>query len=206
MIPSAGTTCLFEFISKFDSLDGVYIVRATSTFSDATASGIDFFTNLYSPAGLTREIYVADYPGYKNDRVCTIESIADSSVVYYVPESIFGKVPDPTIREYFPLIMAVDLGVQKNPQAILPLMEQVGDLIKDIVGSENPLRIISDPNKKVYLTDAQYNLVETARLANKQAVVPLRARLRQEEDKVTVLAAKVAAYEALLVSLGVTPN
>jgi len=70
MIPNAGVTCLFEFISKFETLDGVYIVRATTTFADAVASGVDFFENLYSPAGLTRVDYAADYASYKQDKVC----------------------------------------------------------------------------------------------------------------------------------------
>jgi hypothetical protein len=206
MIPNAGVTCLFEFIAKFETLDGVYIVRATTTFADAVASGVDFFENLYSPAGLTREEYATDYAGYKKDKVCTIESVTDSNVVYYIPESIFGKVPDPTIREYYPLIMAVDLGIQKNPQVVLPLIDMVTDLIKDSLGSQNPVRIVSDPNKKIYLTDAQYTTVETARELNKQTVISTLVRLRQEEAKVTGLAAKVAAYEELLKSLGVTPN
>lgn len=206
MIPNAGVTCLFEFISKFETLDGVYIVRATTTFADAVASGIDFFENLYNPAGLNRTEYAADYANYKKDRVCTVESVTDSTVVYYLPESIFAKVPDPTIREYYPLVMAVDLGVQKNTQTILPLIDLVSDLIKDSIGVENPVRIVSDPNKKIYLTDAQYEIMNVAREANKQIIIPLRVRLKQEEDKNTILAAKVTAYEELLKSLGVTPN
>ena len=205
MIPSVGSTCLFEFISKFETLNGVYRVRSETTFMDSISAGVDFFKNLYAPAGLTQVDYTADYGSYKKDRVVILESVVDNTVVYYAPESVFGKVPDPTIREYFPLVLAVDLGVQKNTQAILPLVEFVEDKIRDSLGTTNPVKIITDPNNRVYLTDAQYATLEAAREANKVALATLSAQLRASEEQRIILAAKVAAYEALIAQTGVTP-
>jgi hypothetical protein len=102
--------------------------------------------------------------------------------------------------------MAVDLGVQKNTQMILPLIDLIKDLVTASLGSENPVRIMTDPNKKLYLTDGQYAVLEAARNANKEVLVPLSVQLKQEQDKNTVLAAKVAAYEELIRTLGIAPN
>jgi len=206
MIPPTDTTCLFEFIAKFETLDGVYRIIAETTFSNSVSSGIDFYNNLYLPAGLTKTEFAADYEGYKKDRICVLQSVTDNTVIYYIPESIIRTVPDPTVREFFPLVLAVDLGVQKNPQAVLPVIEEITDLIKDSLGSENAVRLVTNPDKKVYLTEAQYVTLEAAREANKQVLVPTRVQLKQEQDKVTLLTAKVAAYEALIESLGIAPN
>jgi hypothetical protein len=206
MIPSADTTCLFEFISKFDAINGVYRIIAETTFANSVASGVDFYTNLYVPSGLSKTDFNTDYESYKKDLVYVLQSVTDDTVVYYVPGSIIGKIPDPTIREYFPLVMAVDLGVQKNTQMILPLIDLIKDLVTASLGSENPVRIMTDPNKKLYLTDGQYAVLEAARNANKEVLVPLSVQLKQEQDKNTVLAAKVAAYEELIRTLGIAPN
>lgn len=200
MIPAVGTTCLFEFTSRFEDLNGVYRTRAETTFLDAISSGVDFVTNLYAPVGLAQVDFNVDYNSYKQDVVVVLESTTDSSVVYYVPESIFLKIPDPTVREYFPLVLVVDLGVQKNPQTILPLMDNVRDLIQASLGTTDPLRIVTNPNNKVYLTDAQYAVLEAARAANIEELVPLSVQLIQEQRHSTLLAAKCAAYEALIAS------
>ncbi len=206
MIPSVGATCLFEFTSQFSTLNGVYRIRAETTFNDSIASGVDYVDNLYTPAGLTQEDFNADYSSYVKDRVTILESVVDNTVVIYTPESIFQKVPDPTIREYYPLVLVVDLGVQKNTQVVLPLMDHIQDLIQASLGTTDPLRIVTNPQNKVYLTDAQYEILEEAREDNKEILVPLSVQLKQEQDKVTYLAAKCAAYEALIAQLGgVTP-
>lgn len=201
MIPSVGATCSFEFTTPFATLNGVYRIRAETTFNDSIASGVDFVSNLYTPAGRSQADFNADFASYKTDRVTILESVVDNTVVYYTPESIFAKVPDPTVREYFPLVLVVDVGVQKNTQKILPLIDQVKDLIQATLGTTDPLRIITNPANKVYLTDAQYATLEAAREANIEELVPLSVQLKQEQDNNTFLAAKCAAYEALIAQL-----
>lgn len=203
MIPAVGSTCQFVFIAKFETLNGVYRVRAETTFADSASSGVDFLNNLYYPAGLTQVDFVADYASYKLDRVVILESVVDNTVVYYVPESAFLKVPDPTIREYFPLVLAVDLGVQKNTQSVLPLIDFVKDKITAVLGTTNPVKLVTDPGNKVYLTDDEYAILETARATNRDLLVPLSVQLQREVDKNIILAAKCAAYEALIGELGI---
>lgn len=203
MIPSVGATCLFAFTSNFSSLDGVYRIRAETTFQDALSTGVDFVKNLYTPAGLSSVDFNIDYPSYLNDRVTILESVNDNSMVYYTPESIFQLVPDPTIKEYLPLVMVVNLGVQKNTQAILPLIDNVSDLIKSTLGTDNPLRIITNPENKIYLTDTQYQTLVDSRQVNIETLVPLSVQLREAQNNITYLAAKVAEYEALIANIGV---
>lgn len=198
MIPSVGASCLFTFITKFSTLNGVYRVRAEITFSDAVASGVDFVSNLYTPAGLSAADFNTDYPTYLSDRVTVLESVTDNTIVHYTPESIFATIPDSTIREYYPLILVVNLGVQKNTQAILPVLDSVEDIIKASLGTTDALRVVTNPENKIYLTDSQYQTLVDARAENVSTLVPLSVQLAQEQAMNTFLAAKVAAYENMI--------
>lgn len=202
MIPEVGATCAFTFTSRFATLNGIYRIRAETTFEDALASGVDFVANLYIPAGLASSDFNVDYSSYTKDRIAVLESVADSTVVYYVPESVFLTVPDSTVKEYLSLNVVAQLGVFANVQVIYPLLDQMKDLIQSSLGVTNPLRIIANPQNKVYLTDAEYATLEATREALTQAIMPLSVQLKAEVDKNTYLAAKVAAYEAVITSGG----
>ncbi len=125
MIPDVGSTCLFTFTSRFATLNGVYRVRAETTFKDAVRSGVNFVDSLYIPAGLEEKDYNADYLTYTDDKIVVLESVKNAELVYNVPQSVFLNIPDPTIREYAPLTLVVNLGVHRNTQVIYPLLDQI---------------------------------------------------------------------------------
>lgn len=204
MIPEVGATCSFTFIAKFAPLNGVFRIRAETTFADAVSSGVDFISNLYTPAGLQLSDFNADYNSYAQDRVAVLESVVDSTIVYYTPESIFLTVPDSTIKEFLPLILVVNLGIQENTQVIFPLLDQIKDLIQATLGTEDPLQVVTNPENKVYLTSAEYDTLVEARQANIQTLVPLSVQLRQEQIKRVILATKCSGYEALIAQQAAT--
>jgi hypothetical protein len=206
MIPEAGTTCRFTFTARFVSLSGVYRVRACTTFQDALVSGIDFVESLYTPAGLAQADFDTDYNSYFNDRVVVLESVQDDTVVYYVPESVFQTVPDPTIKEYFPLILVANLGVHENTQAIYPLLDQMKDLVASALGTDDPFRIMTNPQNKVYLTDTEYAALKAERATLAKELIPLSVQLKAANDKIAYLAAQVASYEQLITTQATAPN
>jgi hypothetical protein len=195
------STCLFTFITKFSPLNGVYRVRAETSFADAVASNTDFITYLYTPAGLGQADFNTDYPSYLNDKVLVLESVSTPLTVYYVPESIFQTIPDPTVREFVPLMATMNLGVHQNTQRIYPLLDQLKDLIQASLGITDPLLVMTNTQNKVYLTDTQYQTLEATRQASIHALIPLSLQLKQAQDDNAVLAAKINAYEALIKQL-----
>jgi hypothetical protein len=205
MIPQSGTTCKFVFAPRFSVLNGVYRVRSTTTFVDAMSSGIDFVANLYTPAGMTANDFNQDYPSYQYDQVVSLESVLDATVILYVPETVFPTVPDPTVKEYFSLLGVVNLGVQSNPQLILPLMDQITDAIQSTLGTTETLRIATNPQNKVYLTDTEYAALDVARQSHIKELMPFSVQLKNAQDIITYQAAKIAAYEALIVQLSQPP-
>jgi hypothetical protein len=200
MIPDVGSTALFTFKAKFDTLNGVYRIRAETTFRDAVAAGVDFVANLYNPAGLNTNDFNADFPSYTSDKVVMLESVKDSSVVYQVPESAFLNVPDPTIQEYFPLIAVINLGVHQNTQAIFPLLDQIKDIVQASLGVTDPLNIVTNPDNKVYLTDADYEQLKLVREANIRKLKPLSVQLAEANRDIVLLQTKLALYEKRIIT------
>ena len=201
MIPAVGATCLYTLIPKFATLNGVYRNRAETTFLDAVASGVDFVANLYTPAGLSQTDFNIDYASYRQDAVIVLESVLDSSIVYYVPESIFHTVPDPTINEYYNLVGVIQLGVFKNTSDILPALDSIKDTVQAQLGVTDPLRVVTNTSNKMYLTDGQYESITTARSTNIRVLSPLSVQLAQANKQIQNQAAKIAAYEALIAQL-----
>lgn len=199
MMPEVGAVCRFTFIPKFNTLNGVYRVRAETNFQDAVASGINLIDNLYQPAGLESSDYNNDYNSYINDRLAVLESVLDTDVVYYTPESIFLNIPDPTVREFYPLTLVVDLGIQKNTQEIFPLLDQIEDLIKTHLGTENSLRVLTNPQNRVYLTESEYEVLLNERQANINRLAPFSTQIRILQQQNQYLAAKVQSYEAKII-------
>ena len=204
MIPEVGATASFTFTPRFATLNGIYVVQSETTFASALSAGVDFVKHLYVPAGLAQADFNTDYASYAQDKVCVLQSVISASVVYYVPESVFATIPDTTIKEYLPLILVANLGVQENTQAILETINQIKDLIQSSLGSTDPVRVVTNSNNKVYLTDAQYATLVATRQANITALVPLTVQLQNLQAQNTYLAAKVASYEALLAAQGTT--
>ena len=201
MIPAVGATCLYTLIPKFATLNGVYRNRAETTFLDDVASGVDFVANLYTPAGLSQTDFNIDYASYRQDAVIVLESVLDSSIVYYVPESIFHTVPDPTINEYYNLVGVIQLGVFKNTSDILPALDSIKDTVQAQLGVTDPLRVVTNTSNKMYLTDGQYESITTARSTNIRVLSPLSVQLAQANKQIQNQAAKIAAYEALIAQL-----
>lgn len=204
MIPPPGTTCAFDFIAKFALLNGVYKVTSEVAFVDAVASGVDFVTNLYTPAGLSASDYSADYAGYVGDIVLILQSVSDEKVVVYAPTSTFRTIPDSTIKAYDRIVMVVDIGPQADTQVILPLRTAIQDYVRTQLGITDPVSVLTDPTKRTYLTQAQYDTLEQAREANKQALSPVSVQLQAALAQNAILAAKVAYYETLLVQTATT--
>jgi hypothetical protein len=201
MIPEVGSTCLFTFSIRFSTLNGAYRIRAQTTFQDALTSGINFVNHLYIPAGLSQADFDADYRQYISDGIAVLESVKDNNVIYYVPESLFLTIPDPTIKEYLPLILVAELGVFENTQVIYPVLDQINDLMQSGLGVANGLRILTNPQNKAYLTQSQYQIIQDARDANIKTLVPLSVQVKTLQEEKAYLATLCAEYEAVIARL-----
>jgi len=202
MIPEVNTTCLFTFAADFGALNGAYKVQATTTFQNALAVNSSSIQDVFELVGLTQDNYLSRYNEFLTDTVLILESVGSTSLTIYIPTTLLGgNVPDPTIREYLPLELVVDLGIQKSPQMVLPLITQIKDLIATHVGTEEAARLVTSRRNAVYLTDSAYETIVAARQSLIEEQTPLIAQLQTAQNTITYLSALVKSYEDKILAL-----
>lgn len=207
MLFNVGTVCKYTFTDKFKLLDGVYLLAATTTFEQAVDAGIDFMKNLYTPAGLSSTDFADDYNSYAKSVVLELKTIAvgsTASVTYYVPDTILGTVPDPTVQRYPSISLGIQFGAFKDPTVYTSLRSQISDLISSVTGDSSALVWYETPEDAQWLTDAEYAALETQRAANIKAITPLQVVIKQKDDTIAQLKALNAELTAALVTLGGT--
>lgn len=203
MLPLVGSTCLFSLATKFASLDGVYTVSALSTFNDMIVNNQDFVANLYTPAGLAKADYIADFSSYEGGMVAIVQSVVDTSVTYYFPESILAMVPDPTVKKYQQIYMAIVLGAFKDTSTYSWAKTQVDAIMTAITGTTNQVKFMANPDNDVWLTDSEYAALDATRTANIKATESLYTQLQAALEAQSALQARIKTLEEAIVALGV---
>ena len=132
----------WTFPQKFSTLNGTYRVISITTFADALTNSIDFFKNLYQPAGLTQAQYNTDASGYQGQVVYQLQSPSDTTALsIYVPSSLIVTAPDPSVTEYVPIYVAVPLGVFKSSAEYACLLPGLGSLAAAVTGNTATSRL-----------------------------------------------------------------
>jgi len=173
---------------------------ATMTFGTAVASGVNFVDSIYTRAGLSSSDFDVDYPSIKNDQVYLLKSVSNSDVLLHMPGSFFRLVPDPTVREYYDLMLVLPMGAFSNTQVVLPVVQQATDLIQSQLGISTPPSVLSDSTRKVYLTESEYEVIQAARDANKVALAPLSVQIEELRRINQQQAVLIQEYERKLIA------
>lgn len=202
MLPHIGTTCLFKLTTKFASLDGIYTVNALAAFDDLIQSKVDFVTNLYTPAGLSKTDYATDYSTYSGSVVAVVSPVSDSTITYYFPEAVIRLMPDPTVKKYQNVYMAILIGAFKDTNTYTWIKTQIDDIVSSVTGTTNQTRFLANPDNDIWLTDSEYEALEATRAANIKAVVPLYEQLQTALTANAALQARIKALETALIASG----
>lgn len=199
-IPYVGTVYKFVFISPFDTYNGVYTVLRIMTFDEVVSDGVDM-VKLYTSVGKTEEDYnEAVKTGLRYDDFLKLENIITKEILH-VPFSLAELEPDPNIKEYNRVALAVDLGIFDNISDISFAKNTIDSTIAKGLGVEASSHTFSI--EKVWMTLEEYNKEVEKRAEKKSTLVNLYSevlRLRKELDSQNQ---KIAYYEDLLIQLNV---
>lgn len=180
-LPQINTTAKFFFTAPFNALDGIYTLTHMMRFESALEDGVNFVESLYVPAGQTQSQYDLDWVNYKKTTVLKLVQPkarpTDPDVIYYVPETLLAKVPDPQIIKAYDLYLAIDLGIFSDPNAITYMRDQLDDIAASVTGTLKTTNVFS--NKTVYMTQVDYDAVETERAARIEGL-DLFSKVNQE--------------------------
>ena len=171
MIYSAvGCTCALTLGKGFNTLNGKYYVSLEMSFKDAVASGVDFVSTLYTPAGKTSSDYNTDYASYADDMVLVCSPVADRTKSYYIPTSLLLAPPDPTVKTYYNRLAVIDLGILEDPNTLQPLIAQLGAVATAQTGILNCIMMSAVTASPVYMTDTEYQAHKASLAANLSTV------------------------------------
>jgi len=202
MIPPVGATCLFTFSTPFASLNGVYTIIKTMTFETALATGVDFVASLYTPAGRTSSDYAAEYTNFANQTVLQLQGVGlQNAPTYYAPLGTLLQIPDPTVKRYADIYMAIHIGPFPDETVYTWLKGQIDDLVASVTGNLDTVQFYSNPADDVYLTEGQYNTLQSQRAAAVVTVNPLTTQIQSLVTQLDALQTQIAAYQATLITL-----
>lgn len=189
----------WTFPQKFSQLNGTYRVISILTFSDALTSDVDFFKNLYQPAGLTQDQYNADASGYAGQIVYQLQSPSDTTALsIYVPSSLITVAPDPSVTEYVPIYVAVPLGIFKSSAEYAFILPEIDALAAAVTGDKGTCRFFGKSEAAQWLTNAQYDAQAAARAAKVIATNSLSTQNQSLQKVIDAQGARIAALEEII--------
>lgn len=202
MIYSPGSVCAYTFVANMSTLDGKYKLISTRTFAQALLDGIDFVTNLYTPAGLNSDAYAADYPNLQNSVVLELQTVGTTTPqTYYVPTALITGVPDPTVRAYPSIVLGIPLGAFDDETQWTTMIPQINDIVAAYTGEAAQTTILVSEDETEYLTRAEYAALDAKRQRNIAALQPWPVqKLAMQQDLINARAL-LKDYEAIIISL-----
>ena len=202
MIPPVGATCLFTFSTPFATLNGVYTIVKTMTFETALGAGVDFVSSLYTPAGRTQENYASEYTSFSGQTVLQLQGVGSSAAVtYYAPLGVLSQIPDPTVKRYSDVYLAIKIGAFNDEATYTWLKGELDDLVSSVTGNTDTAQFYSNPSDDVYLTQSQYNALVAARAANIKTIAPLSVQNQALQNQIDTLQTMVNSYRTALLAL-----
>lgn len=191
----------FELVYGFDTLNGIYKVLQTLSYAEVVDSSIDMVVMLYGKTypPKTQAEYEIARSNYLTDTFYKLQSVLDETVVIMVPGSLLARYPNASVDQFCNIMLNIDLGLFANQDDL--------DTIGQIITEQLHSRLGIDPHPqiaiydKTWMTDAEYDIIEAARLAARGNVV----NYYSEATRLTTLNedkdAKIAALEAIIVNL-----
>ena len=205
MIPPVGSTCLFTFATPFSELNGVYTSVKTMTFETALGAGVDFVSSLYTPAGRTASNYASEYTSFSGQIVLQLQSVgSDTTTTHYAPLGVLSQIPDPTVKRYSEVYMAIKIGAFADETTYTWLKGEVDDLFASVTGNTDTAQFYSNPSDDIYLTQSQYDALVATRAANIKTIAPLSVQNQALQQHIDTLKTLLESYKKVLVDLYTT--
>lgn len=204
MLPDINTVSAYQFTTEFESLNGIYTLVELITYNQALATGVNFMTSLYTPAGLTQANYTTDAPSYVNDTVLVLTSINNPTApTLYVPQSVLALMPDSMVGCYNNVAIGVSLGLFNDQNAINVAISEINSVLEGLLGISNPAVIFSLGSQ--YMKVGDFDNLVAARVAAATGYNTLYEQLQAQIKLTQEAQALVADYQATLIALNAAP-
>lgn len=194
-IITTGWTYKFTFKPKFSKLDGIYTITKIYSWAEVLNEQLSLFDLLYAPLNIPETEYNEDIKTYKNEDILKLVSPADGTEVY-TPASILSHYPVYPIKEYYNLVLFINLGIYNEEHGLDFLQDQVGEEVKKTLGIADAPKLVA--TNKVYLTEPEYEALKQERKERADLVLNWFSSLKKLEKENNLLRAQLGAYRKLV--------
>lgn len=189
----------FTFKQTLNSLNGIYNVESILSYAEILRTNIDIFKLTYQANSLSSDIFNADLETIRLGKIAKLISVTDTSVVLYVPEHLFDKVPDGSVQKYFQMGLAVDLGIFDDPEQLSVIRSEIEQIVNSMLGTTNKTVIYTVKN--IWMTTDAYQEIANDRETKVTRVSNHYTDKLSLIKQVDSLKTKLAYYETALKAL-----
>lgn len=178
----------------------VYECIAIRDFKDYVQKGEDVYTTFYQPMGLSEAQYQADRALGAN--IITLASPSNPTI--YVPDTYIEAYPFLGDIKYSHVVLSVSLGVVPDKMDLTFVRSQVAAVVSDTIGVVPTVNVAVAPSTGL-VTQAQHQVLETARNAAITNRKTDRARLIELQALVDAQQQRIAGLEQIIIDAGLLP-
>lgn len=193
--PDVGTTCSYTFVAPFTNLNGIYTLTRKHMFDDAVNAGVDIAEQFYVPAGVSTDVYALEWTKYQNDSILILTHVETQDIIA-APETALASLPDPMVKQYQEMYLAMPLGPIDDPDRVEWCKTQLRDIARSVVGATGDAMLMSTGS--VWMTSAEYAALEVTRQQSIMTIKPLQTQVNEAVDQIQRLNDKIALMEDII--------
>lgn len=199
-----GWTYKFSFIKDFQSLDNVYTLVRIYTYAEILEDSINLAEVLYSLVGKTQEEYEQDANAYKSQRIFKLQHPTVTDTIIYVPASLVAEVPNPFVKQYAKLVVAVNIGVYPNDEELNHVKDVLHQQLAAQLGFADNPDVFSVSH--VWLTEEEYNSVVADRENTAKTIINYFSENRKLQKELDQAKERVKQYEEYIAQIASLPS
>jgi hypothetical protein len=202
IIPEVNTVYQFKFKIPFNIYDGIYRVHQLLTYDQFVSLNVDLYKLLYEDAEKTEEDYNDDMITFRTDQFIkltkphiTIQTDIEKlqEKIYYIPKSLLLISPNPNVKAYSDLVVALHVGPIKDADKLDYIVNNIKENVLYATGINDDPKLASMSIR--WLSDDEYTDIENSRELNKKQVVNYFSESQRLRRQIASLEAELLAYK-----------
>lgn len=175
----------------------VYQCIALRKFDDLVELGSNIFEDYYEPFGLSLNDFRND------DRVdaVIVTLMEPTGEIIYVPDTYIVSYPNMGDVTYQRIVLSIGMGPIPSFLPLEHLQSQIVGLVSDVIGVDGDVRLHAAPALGA-VSPEQHEIMEAARANRIVRRGTDRAKLLEEQTKVTQLQERVQVLEQIIIEAG----
>jgi hypothetical protein len=202
IVPEVNTVYQFKLKVPFNLYDGIYRVHQILTYDQFISLNIDLYKLLYEEVEKTQEDLAIDVATYRKDQIIkltkphiTIQTDLEKvkEKIYYIPKSLLLTSPNPNVKAYSDLVVAIHIGPLNDVDRLTFITENLKEQILASTGIDDDPKLAA--MSIVWLSDDEYAAIEATRYLNKKRVINYFSESQRLQKQLASLEAELLVYK-----------